>query len=265
VFPSIRVFRIGPRVGAAFSGFGYATLLLIAGRLLGFSVAPGRSLLGSPVPVLVPALLGTALIGGLVAVLARAGLRSPPLVLLAGSGAILYTEAASLRPTATSLLGAWPTLAVLVIATAGIEYGPRRNRHPSIRRSASTERALLGGGLAAFLVLAAFSLRGAGPLSVLFAAGSVFSLPALDAVLSAFGPPVLLVWASISILLRYGLLTPLLSLPAAGVLLVNPLGVAFSLFAAASPLLLVVVLALAAGEYALRVRSSLLRPRSLVG
>ncbi|PSP73658.1 hypothetical protein BRC86_08565 [Halobacteriales archaeon QS_3_64_16] len=265
MFPSIPVSRIDPRVDTVLTGVGYAFVILIAGWLLGFSITSGRSLLGSPVPVLVPALLGTALIGGLVAVLAGVGLRSPPLVLLAGSGAMLYAEAASLRPAAASLLGMWPTLAALVIAIGGIEYGPRRNRHPSVRRSASTERALLGGAIAACLVLAAFSLRGAGPLAVLFATGSVFSLRALEAVLSTFGPPALLIWLSMSLLLGYGLLTPLLSIPAVGALLANPLGFAFSLFAAASPLLFVVVLVLGAGEYALRARSSSFRPRSLVG
>jgi hypothetical protein len=239
--------------------------MLIAGWLVGVSVAPGRSLLGSPVPVLVPALLGTALVGGFVAGLTGIGLRSPPLVLLVSSGAMLYAEATSLRPTAASLLTGWPTLAGLVIATAGIEYGLCRNRTPSLRRSASTERALLGGAVAACLLLVGFSLRGVGPLGVLFAAGSVVSLSALDAVLSAFGPPALLVWLSISLLLRYGLFAPLLSIPAVGALLANPLGFAFSLLTAASPVLVIVVLALAAGEYALRARSSSFRPRSLVG
>ena len=263
--PSIRVHGIDPRVGVVLAGTGYALVILLSGWLLGFSIAPGRSLLGTPVPALVPALLGTALVGGLVAVLAVVGLRSPPLVLLAGSGAILHAEGASLRPTAASLLGVWPILTALVIVIGGIEYGRRRNRRSSIRRSASTERALLGGAIAACLVLAAFSLRGAGPLAVLFAVESVFSLRALDAVLSTFGPPTLLVWLSMSLLLGYGLFTPLLSIPAVGALLANPLGFAFSLFAAASPLLFALVLALGAGEYALRVRLGAFRPRSLIG
>jgi hypothetical protein len=238
--------------------------LVIAGLLAGLSFTVGRSLLGSPLPVFVPSALGTALVGGLAAVLAGFGLRSPVPIVLVASVALLYGEATSLRPAVPSLLSTWPTVASLVIVTAGIEYGLRRDRSRPVRRSTRSERALLGGGLAAFLALIAFSLRGVGPITVFLETGPL-SVSTLGAVLSAFGPPAMLVWASVAVVLRYGLLAPLASLPAVGALLANPQGFAFSLFTAASPLVFAVVFALAAGEYVLRVRLSSFRPRSLVG
>lgn len=119
--------------------------------------------------------------------------------------------------------------------------------------------------LAACCTLLAFSLRGVGPLAVLSATSVLPSSSTLASVLATFGPPALLIWTAVSLVLRYGLVTPLVSIPIVGVLLANPLGFALSAFSTASPLAFVVVLVLAAGEYVLRARCSSFRPRSLVG
>lgn len=252
------------RSRAFLGGIGYVCTLFLAGLFAGLSLSFGPSLFASGVPVLVPAALGVALIGALAAVLTGFGFRSPALVLIVTSPLAVIVEATSLRPSVVSLFDTWSILAPVVVASAGVEYGLRR-RSSSIRFSPSTERALFGGALAAVCLLVAFSLRGVGPVVTLSTAGSTPSLSSLAFVLVAFGPPALLVWGTTSLVLRYGLLTPLVSLPAVGALLANPLGYAFSLFTAVSPLVFAVVSTFALAEYALRARSSSVRPRSLVG
>ena len=261
-----------PLSTAVLGGVGYACLLLVAGYLAGVPFAPGPSLLGTGLPVLVPAALGIALCGWFAARATRFGLRSPVLVALVAVPVAAVVEAVSLRPSLASLFDIWAPLAPLVVGVAGVEYGLRRalsseSGDGSIRRSERTERAFLGGALAAGCLLIGFSLRGVGPLTALSAAGSIGPIPSASAVagvLTAFGPPALLLWASVSLALRYGVFTPLVSLVAVGALLANPLGFAFRLLTAASPLLLCIVFALAAGEYVLRTRLLSSRPRSVV-
>jgi len=249
-------------------GIGYLWLLLVSSFFAGISIDPGPSLLGTGLPVVVPSTLGMALVGGFAAALTGFGLRAPALVAIVAVPVAVIDEASSLRPSLASLGGIWAILAVLVVAVAAIEYGLGRLSRPgesAVHFSRRTERALFGGTIAACGLLLAFSLRGVGPLATLSATGALLSPSTLATVVTAFGPPALLVWGSIPLVLRYGLVTPLVSIPAVGALLANPLGFAFFLFTAASPLVFVIVLVLAASEYSIRIRLSSFRPRSLVG
>lgn len=245
-------------------GLRYVCVLFLAGLFADLSFAPGPSIPAIGVPALAPAVLGAALVGGFAGALVSFGLRSPTVVVIVAAALAVPLEAVSLRPSITSVFGVWPVLAPVVVTIAGVEYGLRRGPVPSVRGSVHTERALLGGMLTGFLVLVVFSLRDVRPVVVLTAAGPRTSASPVASMLAAFGPPALLVWSSISLALRYGLVAPLVAVPAVGALLANPLGVAFLLFTAVSPLLFVVA-GLAGGEYALRVRLSLFGPRSLVG
>lgn len=265
--PEHRAF--GWRLQALFGGLGYVSVLAAAGLFADFSFASGPSLFASDLPVLVSSLVGMAFVGGFTTILTGIGFRSSASVVLVGSVLVLSVEASSLQPSIASLFGTWAMLAPLVVMAAGVEYVLRRDSSPneerSVRRSSSTERALLGGALASLCLLAGFSLQGVGPVGMLSAAGQRPSASALASVFAVFGPPTLLVGVSITFLLRYGLFAPLISVPAVGVLLANPLGFAFGLFADVAPLVFLALAVLATGEYTIRGRASWLRPRSLVG